>query len=322
MEEVTDVSALVGRMFTIAEIGGKSPFSPDTEEAFFRELVLLEDVQQIDIRILSRNAEYPEVNESVRDAIDAPWWFVDLVYPDTLNEIRIFVLGNGDVVTIYPDPGNDIEKAWLETRSRLLFSAIFFLLTFAVGLFFLRRWIKPIEVIKNVLDNVEYGDFSRRIPRFSLPELREISDKINNLTTWLGASKTENERLTRKSITVQEKERRYLAQELHDSLGRAVSAIKAIAVSIEERACEKDSVSASSARNIEEIADSAYSSVRKLMTSLRPSILDELGLVAALKHMMDDWNTHHKDTFCRFRIEGNYDNLQEDVQINVYRIVQ
>ena len=56
----------------------------------------------------------------------------------------------------------------------------------------------------DVLDNVEEGDFSRRIPGFNLPELNNVGDHINRLMATLGASKSENERLTRKSIVVQE----------------------------------------------------------------------------------------------------------------------
>ena len=126
----------------------------------------------------------------------------------------------------------------------------------------------------------------------------------------------------RKSITVQEEERRYLAQELHDSLGQSVSAIKAIAVSIEERSRITDPVVSDSMKYIEQVAGAAYSSVRDLMVSLRPAVLDELGLIHALNQMVDDWNLHHKDTFCRFRFEGNYRNLDEELQINIYRIVQ
>src|SRR5690606_37445846 len=49
---------------------------------------------------------------------------------------------------------------------------------------------------------------------------------------------------------------------------------------------------------------------------------DELGLTHALRHMVDDWNAHHEDTFCRLRMEGKLDALKEDQKINVYRIVQ
>src|SRR5690606_4302282 len=79
---------------------------------------------------------------------------------------------------------------------------------------------------------------------------------------------------------------------------------------------------ATSALNIERISDDAYQSVRNLMAWLRPAILDELGLVLALQHMVDDWNSHHEDTFCSLRIDADVSRLDAQRQIQVYRIVQ
>src|SRR5690606_4706486 len=135
-------------------------------------------------------------------------------------------------------------------------------------------------------------------------EFDRISRRINHLIGVLGTSKSDNARLARQSLTTQEQERRYLAPELHDSLGQSVSAIKAMAVSINLRSRTTDPVVAESARKIEKISDTAYASVRNLMAWLRPAMLDELGLVQALQTMVDDWNQHHEDTFCRLRIDA------------------
>ena len=321
-EEVESISTLVNHMFSIAELGNRSPLTAGTESEFFGELLALESIRHIDIRIQSAAQNNPQENLSARESVNAPSWFVSLIYPEDSVAIRSFTQSNGDVVRLYADPGDEIEETWIELRTRLFATFVFLSLVLALILFLLHRWMGQLQTIIDVLDNVEQGDFSRRIPKFSLPEFRAIGDRINGLTTWLGASKSENERLTRKSILIQEQERRNMAQELHDSLGQSVSAIKAIAVSIVGRSGENDPVIAESASNIEQIADTAYKSVREMMTSLRPSVLDELGLTEALQQMTDDWNVHHEDTFCRLSIEGDYDNLEEEQQINLYRIIQ
>lgn len=322
MDEASSVTSLLDQMFSIMELESESPFSPENEPDFLRELVALENIRHIDIRISSQNVDYPQVNAPARQTIDAPGWFISMVFPDDLEAIRSFTQSNGDEVFIYPDASDELEEAWKESRNRIIASLIFLCISISTMFFAIRHWMRELEQVTDVLENVEKGDFSRRIPRFSLPELDRVGERINHLTSRLGSSKSENERLTRKSVHVQEQERRHLAQELHDSMGQSVSAIKAIAVAIHERTRQTDPVSAESAKNIEEIADSTYNSVRKMMVSLRPSILDELGLNEALKQMVDDWNLHHEDTFCRLFIEGDYSSLQEDQQINVYRIVQ
>jgi len=322
-EEADSVSALVNQLFDISGVGEKQSLNAQASEAdFLQRIVQLENSRHLDVRTQSIDSNYPQVNEDPRDAIDAPPWYIALVYPDEVLEIRTFVQDNGDIISIYSDPGDQVEAVWYETRARIIASFMFLILLMVTILFFTTLWMKPVEVIISALEKVEDGDFSRRIAWFSLPEFRRIGDHINHLTTRLGASRSENERLTRKSISVQEEERRHLAQELHDSLGQSVSAIKAIAVSIEDRTRITDPLVSDSVKYIEQVADAAYSSVRDLMVSLRPAILDELGLTQALNQMVDDWNLHHEDTFCRFRVEGDYMSLHEELQINIYRIVQ
>src|SRR5690606_35289240 len=53
-----------------------------------------------------------------------------------------------------------------------------------------------------------------------------------------------------------------------------------------------------------------------------PAVLDELGLIAALQSMVDEWDRVHRETFCSFRADGDFAALDADAQINLYRIVQ
>jgi two-component system sensor histidine kinase UhpB len=59
-----------------------------------------------------------------------------------------------------------------------------------------------------------------------------------------------------------------------------------------------------------------------MMTRLRPVLLDEFGLVAALDNLVDGWNDHSGDLFCKFKPRGSFDDLSDEVKIGVYRIVQ
>ena len=210
----------------------------------------------------------------------------------------------------------------LLTRTELV-SSLFLLLLFSVVVYLaLGYWLRPLALMADSLAEMVRGDYGRRVPDMTLPELREVAERINELAAVLGASRSENERLAQQALTIQEQDRRRLAQELHDSLGQAVSAIKATAVSIAMRTDKSDPAVAESALSIERISDTAYSSVRDMMAELRPQVLDELGLVLALQQMVDDWNIFHEDTFCRLKVDGDFSDLAEPQQINLYRIVQ
>ena len=204
LDEVESIQGLLDSMMNIAELGSDSPFNPESDPAFLSELVALENFRHIDIRIQSSSVDYPQVNAPARNAIDAPSWFISMVYPEEDIQIRSFTQSNGDVISIYADPGDEIEEIWFQVRARIIGSLLFLILMSIVVIFLTNKWMRNLTVMLDVLDNVEEGDFSRRIPGFNLPELNNVGDHINRLMATLGASKSENERLTRKSIVVQE----------------------------------------------------------------------------------------------------------------------
>ena len=78
----------------------------------------------------------------------------------------------------------------------------------------------------------------------------------------------------------------------------------------------------SSARTIGTFSDRMYEVARRIMRQLRPAILDEFGLISALQEMIDDWNSRHEDVFCRFEFKGKFDELGEEVNISIYRVIQ
>jgi signal transduction histidine kinase len=138
----------------------------------------------------------------------------------------------------------------------------------------------------------------------------------------LQTSRDENRLLTQKSLAIQEDERRILAQELHDEFGQSITAIKAVLASIEQTKHQDSEALKNSARIIGTFSDRMYEVARRMMRQLRPAILDEFGLISALQDMIDDWNSRHEDVFCYFEFNGKFDELGEEVNISIYRVIQ
>jgi len=65
-----------------------------------------------------------------------------------------------------------------------------------------------------------------------------------------------------------------------------------------------------------------YDVVHSMMQRLRPSVLDDLGLVAALQDEIDAWRSRHANIECQFTTTGKLSGLGEAINITVYRIVQ
>jgi signal transduction histidine kinase len=87
--------------------------------------------------------------------------------------------------------------------------------------------------------------------------------------------------LSKQLLEVQEAERRHIAQELHDEIGQALTAVK-----VNMQAALRTNDLASLSPYLEEsimIVERTLQQVRNLSLDLRPSLLDDLGVVAALR---------------------------------------
>jgi len=120
----------------------------------------------------------------------------------------------------------------------------------------------------------------------------ELEARVRERTAELGAAnaalQAEQERLqllSRQLLTAQETERRRLSRELHDEIGQVLTAVKLNLQTLERSADGP----ARSARLQESMAvvERAVQQVRNLSLDLRPSLLDDLGLVAALRWYLD-----------------------------------
>ncbi|MCI0591080.1 MAG: histidine kinase, partial [Gammaproteobacteria bacterium] len=217
---------------------------------------------------------------------------------------------------------HEITEAWEEARAVLGLLLLFTILANGLVFFTIGRALQPIDAILKALDRIERGDYRSRLPSFTLPELDVISQKFNDMAEVLQQSRKDNRYLTQRSLAIQEAERRHLAHELHDELGQSISAIKAVAVSLNRPEKRNSASMRDRAQAIISFSSHMYDVVRNMMRRLRPVVLDELGLVAALQDTIDDWNVHHEEVFCRFETAGALHDLGEAVNISIYRIVQ
>ena len=344
-EEVRSVSNLTTRLLGVAlsPEGAPAGGAPSDGEPsvgtqagaipsrLLDELQRLEATRHLRVRVYRGAADRGLPPGAARQpTADAPAWFVALIRPPPMEFRRVFASPSqgfvGIVVTA--DPSDEITEAWRETRDFLLSLLLFTLLANGLIFFVLRRDLAPIKSILGALERIERGDYQLRLPSFSTPEFSSISAKFNNMTAVLSASRKENRYLTRRTLEIQEQERRALARDLHDELGQSVSAVKAVAVAMGREAAggtrsqHSGASMAEQAAVIQNLADDMYAVARRLIRQLRPAALDELGLAAALQEMVDDWNAAHAETFCHLRIEGDCAALDEFGKIHLYRIAQ
>ena len=117
-----------------------------------------------------------------------------------------------------------------------------------------------------------------------------------------------------------ENDRRQTATELHDGVGQALTLL--ISGLRSAKACRVNAECTTRVNGFQRLAGDALAEVRRLAQSLRPSLLDDLGLAPALERLADDVRTHHP-IHLDLDVAGAMDPpLPEPVASAVFRIIQ
>lgn len=125
---------------------------------------------------------------------------------------------------------------------------------------------------------------------------------------------------TRRLIDVQESERHSLAKELHDDIGQSLTALR-INLESNKRNFSQDETSLKFIETSYRLVDEIIASVRELSLNLRPSLLDDLGLIAALREYVSK-QLGRADIALDFSVDGSDAAVDPTHSIAVYRIVQ
>lgn len=110
----------------------------------------------------------------------------------------------------------------------------------------------------------------------------------------LRASLQEVRNLSAHLQTIREEERRSIAREVHDELGHALTALKMDIAWLVKRIPEHDESARQSGRELTGLVDQTIQVVRRIVSELRPPVLDDLGLVAALEWLCGDFKRYHE----------------------------
>jgi PAS domain S-box-containing protein len=127
--------------------------------------------------------------------------------------------------------------------------------------------------------------------------------------------------LLQKIVTTQEDERRRIARDIHDSLGQQLTALRLKIASMRTN-LYNDGRIGESLELLQELGKRIDSEVNFLVWELRPTVLDDLGLVAALDNYVREWSKHVAipAEFQAGRIGS--ERLDSNIETNLYRISQ
>src|SRR5687768_15965591 len=134
--------------------------------------------------------------------------------------------------------------------------------------------------------------------------LRESEDKLRRLAAHL--------------ISVREEERAHIAREIHDELGQVLTGLKMEVTWLAKRL--KDKALIEKTDSMCDLIDSSVQTVRKIATGLRPEMLDDMGLVAAVGWQAKEFQKR-TGIRCRAKLPAET-KFDIDVSTAMFRIFQ
>lgn len=186
---------------------------------------------------------------------------------------------------------------------------------------------RPILQLVGVAQAVERGEFQQRITRWANDEIGELTDAFNAMVAALAKARDERAerdllriQYVKSVISAQEDERRRIARELHDSTSQTLTSLVIGLRQLTE--INNPTETRQRAEDLRAIASQTLDDVHGLALQLRPSVLDDLGLPAAIqRHVTDCRRRHHLNI--DLAITGLDDErLSPEVETALYRITQ
>ncbi|MBI3828604.1 MAG: PAS domain S-box protein [Planctomycetes bacterium] len=126
--------------------------------------------------------------------------------------------------------------------------------------------------------------------------------------------------LSQRVLTVQEDERRRVARELHDGVNQLLSAAKFHLLRMGGGG-KKGAQGRSEPREVQDLLEQAIQEVRRIAQNLRPAVLDDLGLLAAVRSTCDEMS-RRTGIEVAFECARLPKKLSHDLEMAIFRIVQ
>jgi two-component system, NarL family, sensor histidine kinase UhpB len=211
--------------------------------------------------------------------------------------------------------GLDVQVA--SERWQFLVLALAIMLTLCVNMWMLQRRFRPLELLIERIEQVDPAapgalDLTSERPAEEIGRLAEAFRRL------LERVEQERRRSGQLVMRAQEEERRRLARDLHDEVNQALTAIL---LRLEALAQESPPEHAQEVGELKRLVNQAMDELLNLARQLRPSALDDHGLVPAIDAQLKRFAAR-TGVEVRMQAEGDVEALGEDAQTAVYRVAQ
>ncbi|GAB4471772.1 MAG: hypothetical protein Kow0088_05790 [Anaerolineales bacterium] len=166
----------------------------------------------------------------------------------------------------------------------LIFSSGGILLSVTLNAIILQTALRPLYDLKHLIDKLQNNPETAEVHiEPSDPDIAQMVSVLKMLVGQIQQRNLELQALSQQAIHAQEEERRRIAQCLHDDTGQALSSLVFNLERIEKQLPDELIDTQQKIISSRELAANTLKELRKIIFDLRPSILDDLGLVPAIR---------------------------------------
>lgn len=183
-----------------------------------------------------------------------------------------------------------------------------------VNALLLRVGLAPLQRLTRAMTTTDLLRPGERPDVGGRPEIAELISTFNAMLDRLEAERAAS---AANALSAQEAERARIARELHDEIGQTLTAVllelKSVAAHAPPEIREE-------LRHVQETTRSSLDEIRRVARRLRPGVLEELGLVAALKALTSEFSTSKLSV--QRHLDADLPPLGSDVELVLYRVAQ
>lgn len=165
------------------------------------------------------------------------------------------------------------------------------------------------------------GDFERSIDFKGDDEIKRLADSFNLMAKTLMEKMDLERKYLSRIIETEENERRRISRELHDEIGQALTAIKFNLDRIDKDLPDPSSITRERLREAQALSNQTLKAMRQLSMDLRPTMLDDLGLIPTLRWYIQNFS-NRLNMESHFQATGFERNLPPQIETAFYRIIQ
>ena len=186
----------------------------------------------------------------------------------------------------------------------------------AVNWVLMRRAVAPLLRLVHVMEAVDPLQPGRRLEVQAPPsEVAILADAFNAMLERLEQERRES---AGRTLAAQREERRRIARELHDEIGQSLTAH---ALHLERIMSTSGSAADEELVLARDDTLRAIDEVRALAQSLRPDVLDNVGLTSAMAGMLERL-TERAGLVVEWELDRELPTLSDDVELVIYRVAQ